>query len=325
MILHEGNFVFGDAQIPNSHRLCKTLGHKINPDSINAALLVVQQRIDNSKSHQEWVDLLVKMNIFTWQDVKAFILNRIILNIEIFLAHPGNMEWQTIDNFDLFSGDSQKGFNWSDIEQKLKQRQEKWASLMPAILTMDVIPVVVAKKLPEINNSQVKQHLTSVVSGQKSLLDIAEQMGKDPYKIAKTYYEWQDKGWGYFEKEAIDSNRPIVLSVDDSPIVQVAIKRSLEKTCQVILTDEPTEALEILDSNPVKILLLDLTMPNIDGLEFCQKIRQIPKFKNLPIVMVTARDGLVNRAKGHLAGTNKYLTKRFKPEELREVVHQYID
>lgn len=265
------------------------------------------------------------MNVFTWQDVKAFILQRIILNIEIYLAYPGEMEWQEMKDFDLFSGESQAGLNWSNIEQKLKQRQQKWADLMPAIPAMDVVPLVVAEKLPRIDSSQVKKHLTNMVDGQQNSLDIAEQMGKDPYKVAKTYREWREKGWIYFKTDANAPSLPIVLSVDDSPIVQVAIKRSLEKTCQVMLTDHPAEALEILDNNSVEILLLDLTIPNINGLEFCQKIRKISKFKDLPIVMVTARDGLVNRAKGHLAGTNKYLTKPFKPEELREVVHQYID
>ena len=103
------------------------------------------------------------------------------------------------------------------------------------------------------------------------------------------------------------------------------IKRALTGICDVHLADRATVALEMLDRLPVKMLLLDLTMPDIDGLEFCQKIRQIPQFDDLPIVMVTARDGLVNRAKGRFAGTNKYLTKPFKPEELKAVVLQYVN
>ena len=65
-------------------------------------------------------------------------------------------------------------------------------------------------------------------------------------------------------------------------------------------------------------------MPDVDGLEFCKTIRAIPKFQDLPIVMVTARDGLVNKMRGRIAGTDKYITKPFEPEELRQVVSQYI-
>ncbi len=126
------------------------------------------------------------------------------------------------------------------------------------------------------------------------------------------------------DSQADSQGLPIVLSVDDSPIIQTTIKRALKEDYNVLLADKATEALKILNQQPVKLLLLDLTMPDVDGLEFCQTIRKIPKFKNLPIIMVTARDGLVNKMKGHIAGTSKYLTKPFKPEELREVVRQYI-
>jgi CheY-like chemotaxis protein len=122
----------------------------------------------------------------------------------------------------------------------------------------------------------------------------------------------------------IDPNLPIVLSVDDSAIIQVSIKRALQGDYNVLLADKAAEALEILGEVQVELMLLDLTMPDIDGLEFCKIVRGMPKFKDLPIVMVTARDGLVNKMKGHIAGTSRYLTKPFQPEELREVVRQYI-
>jgi CheY-like chemotaxis protein len=122
----------------------------------------------------------------------------------------------------------------------------------------------------------------------------------------------------------IDSNLPIVLSVDDSAIIQVSIKRALQGDYNVLLAGKAAEALEILREVQVELMLLDLTMPDIDGLEFCKIVRGMPKFRDLPIVMVTARDGLVNKMKGHIAGTSKYLTKPFQPEELREVVRHFI-
>jgi CheY-like chemotaxis protein len=122
----------------------------------------------------------------------------------------------------------------------------------------------------------------------------------------------------------INRNLPIVLSVDDSAIIQVSIKRALQGDYNVLLADKAAEDLEILGEVQVELMLLDLTMPDIDGLEFCKTVRAMPRFRDLPIVMVTARDGLVNKMKGHIAGTSRYLTKPFQPEELREVVRQYI-
>ena len=181
------------------------------------------------------------------------------------------------------------------------------------------------EQLAKISEAKVKNHLAGSANGKNTLLDIAEKMGKDHLKVANIYCGWVKSGWVSFD-EPVDSKQslPYVLSVDDSPIIQTMIKRSLESTCRVLLANNHIQAMEILNKDPVKMLLLDLTMPDMDGLEFCSKLREIPKFKDLPIVMVTAREGLVNRAKGHFAGTNKYLTKPFKPEELREVVDQFI-
>ena len=92
-----------------------------------------------------------------------------------------------------------------------------------------------------------------------------------------------------------------------------------------MLANNATQALTILHESKVELMLLDLTMPDVDGLEFCKTIRAMTKFQNLPIVMVTARDGLVNKMKGRIAGTSRYLTKPFKPEELRQVVQEYIN
>lgn len=116
----------------------------------------------------------------------------------------------------------------------------------------------------------------------------------------------------------------MILSVDDSPIVQTAIKRALSSQYHVILTDKAMDALTLLNQKPIKLLLLDLTMPDVDGLEICRTVRSIPKFRDLPIIMLTARDGLIDKMKGHIAGTTKYLTKPFEPEQLLEIVNKYV-
>lgn len=323
-ILCNGEFIFAGSHL-EPEELCQKIGEKNNPDSINAALLVAKQRVKNPNSYQEFIDLLTKMNIFTKKEVRAFIFEKIIVNWEIFSNYPVQSQWQKINNFDLFSRDGERGFEWSQIEQQINRRQQKWQTLMPAISKIDAVPYVIQSELEAINEPKVKKHLSYLVDGKRNLLDIADNMDKDPYKVAKTYHSWFNSGWVHFKTASDESSKlPIVLSVDDSPIVQTLIKRTLQDFCEVMLTDSATEALQILDRHSVKLLLLDLTMPDTDGLEFCHAIRKISKFNDLPIVMVTARDGLVNRAKGRFAGTNKYITKPFKPQELREVVQQFI-
>ncbi len=66
-------------------------------------------------------------------------------------------------------------------------------------------------------------------------------------------------------------------------------------------------------------------MPDIDGLEMCRTLRSIPKFRNLPIIMLTARDGLIDKLKGQVVGTNRYLTKPFDAQKLLAVINEFVD
>lgn len=325
LILREGNFIFADAEIPTSEQLCQSLGNKVNPSLINAAILVVKQRINNVNSYQEYIDLALKIKVFTEEDLQTFILKRATLILEVFNLFAVVIKEQEIGNFDLFTGGERNGLSWSQLKQKIRRRQQKWADLLPQIPQIDAVPYIATKQPDKISEPQVRQHLLSSVDGNQSLLDIAAKMDKDPLKVAKTYASWVERGWVNFRTATeIDHNLPLVLSVDDSPIIQAMIRRSLEDTYQVICCDRANKALEILDRQTVSLMLLDLTMPDVDGLEFCQMVRKMPKFADLPIIMVTARDGLVDRARGHFAGTDRYLTKPFKAKELRDIVNNYI-
>lgn len=325
LVLCNGTITFAGSKLPNNEQLAKILGKKLNPNGINAALLVASKQMGASESHQKFVDLLVSLKVFTWEEVQKWILEQLIQQLEIFEAHPGQTSWHSNNNFDLFDGKEQKDLDWGAINQKLQERQRRWLNLGSIIPESDGIPFASPKQLEKISDVKVKKHLAASANGQNTLLDIAEKMGKDPLQVAKIYFGWVKSGWVSFEKANEKAKTlPYVLSVDDSPIIQTMIKRSLKSTCNVLLADNHIKAMEMLNQHPIKMVLLDLTMPDMDGLEFCQMLREIPKFKELPIVMVTARDGLVDRAKGRFAGTNKYLTKPFKPEELREVVDQFI-
>ena len=351
LILCNGALVYGGTQIPTSQEFCRRIGEALKPNLIKAALSVASEKITNSESFVELLESLIRMRVFTWQEVEALMNTKILLILEKFIYHPGEAQWETNNSFDLSYGKDGHGLDWFDIQRELKQRQHKWLSFAPNIPSMDAIPVVTTQQLKQINNPQVQDHFENSVDGKQTLVDIAEKMGKDPLNVAKSYFSWVNNGWVSFIQNSSNvkvtvesteitspaitpvvsaqpqdnSSLPIILSVDDSPIIQTTIKRALQENYTVLLADKATEALKILNQNPVQLLLLDLTMPDVDGLEFCKTIRKIPKFQNLPIIMVTARDGLVNKMKGHIAGTSRYLTKPFKPEELREIVRQYIN
>jgi len=117
---------------------------------------------------------------------------------------------------------------------------------------------------------------------------------------------------------------PNILAVDDSPVMQKTIQKILGHTYRVLSVDNALDALNTIYSEKISVMLLDVSMPDIDGLEVCRTIRSLPQFEGLPIIMVTARDKAFDRVQGKMAGATEYLTKPFSPETLLEVVGRYV-
>ena len=122
----------------------------------------------------------------------------------------------------------------------------------------------------------------------------------------------------------LQSQQPTILAVDDSIVMQEMIKQSLLNDYNVLLAGSATDALSLIYHQPIAMLLLDVCMPGIDGLELCRALRSLPQFGDLPIMLVTAKDKVFDKVQGRLAGANEYLTKPFNAEKLRETCRQLL-
>jgi CheY-like chemotaxis protein len=118
--------------------------------------------------------------------------------------------------------------------------------------------------------------------------------------------------------------KPTILAVDDSKIMQHEIKRALEDQFNVLVADNAVDALSVIYHQDIAVLLLDVSMPGVDGLELCRTVRNLPQFQNLPIIMLTARDGAFDKVQGRLAGATEYLTKPFDQATLIQVIGTFI-
>lgn len=116
-----------------------------------------------------------------------------------------------------------------------------------------------------------------------------------------------------------------VLCIDDSPTIIKAIKGFLDpQIFSVIGVEDPLKALmQILSSKP-DVILLDISMPNLDGYELCSLLRKHPDFRNTPIIMVTGRTALIDRARAKLVRASGYLTKPFTRAELLKAVFKEV-
>ncbi len=117
-----------------------------------------------------------------------------------------------------------------------------------------------------------------------------------------------------------------VLCIDDSPAILKAIKGFLdEQIFTVISVDNSLKALmQILRTKP-DIILLDISMPNLDGYELCSLLRKHSDFRNTPVVMVTGRTGFIDRARAKMVKASGYLSKPFSKADLLKVVFSKID
>ena len=115
-----------------------------------------------------------------------------------------------------------------------------------------------------------------------------------------------------------------ILAVDDSSIMQELIRRTLQSEYHVLVADNAVDALSLIYHKAIDLVLLDVSMPEVDGLELCRTLRSLPQFQSLPIIMVTARDGVFDRVQGRLAGATEYLTKPFDGDQLRQVVASFL-
>lgn len=122
----------------------------------------------------------------------------------------------------------------------------------------------------------------------------------------------------------VADSKPTILAVDDSILMQDLLKRTLAKDYRVLVVGSAIEALATLNHEPVSVLLLDVSMPGIDGLDLCRTIRAIPRFSNLPVVMLTAKDTLMDKVHGRMAGATEYLTKPFEAEKLLQVMERLV-
>lgn len=122
----------------------------------------------------------------------------------------------------------------------------------------------------------------------------------------------------------LNSQQPTILAVDDNPIMQELFKEALANEYNVLVADSAQDALSLMYHQPIAMLLVDVCMPGIDGLELCRTLRSMPQFCDLPIMLVTGKDRVFDKVQGRLAGANEYLTKPFEIEQLRKACRQLL-
>jgi twitching motility two-component system response regulator PilG len=121
-------------------------------------------------------------------------------------------------------------------------------------------------------------------------------------------------------------NKKTVMVVDDSPTVRKLLTIKLEKHGhRVVTASNGMEALSKINEELPDLILLDVTMPRLDGYQLCKLVKTDAITKHIPVVMLSGNDGFFDKMRGRMAGSVAYLTKPFEPESLLRTVDRYCN
>lgn len=115
-----------------------------------------------------------------------------------------------------------------------------------------------------------------------------------------------------------------VMVIDDSKTIRRTAETLLKKEgCEVLTAVDGFEALAKISDQKPHIIFVDIMMPRLDGYQTCALIKNNPQFRPTPVIMLSSKDGLFDKARGRIVGAEQYLTKPFTRDELLGAIQRY--
>jgi len=115
-----------------------------------------------------------------------------------------------------------------------------------------------------------------------------------------------------------------ILVIDDSNTIRRSAEIFLKQGgYEVLLAEDGFDALAKVNDHEPSIIFCDILMPRLDGYQTCAIIKRNPRFAATPVIMLSSKDGLFDKARGRMVGSQDYLTKPFTKDQLLQAVAQY--
>ena len=116
-----------------------------------------------------------------------------------------------------------------------------------------------------------------------------------------------------------------VLVIDDSKTISRTAETLLSREgCEVFTAVDGFDALSKIADHPPDVIFEDIRMPRLDGYQPCALIKHNKSFKSTPVIMLSSKDGLFDRARGRIVGSEHYLTKPFTRDELLSAIQSHV-
>ena len=116
-----------------------------------------------------------------------------------------------------------------------------------------------------------------------------------------------------------------VLVIDDSNTIRRSAEAFLRQAgFNVVLAEDGFDALSKISDHHSQVIFVDIMMPRLDGYQTCSLIKNNQMFKGTPVIMLSSKDGLFDKARGRIVGSDQYLTKPFTRDELLSAVRKFV-
>ncbi|MGL5925639.1 response regulator [Chroococcidiopsis sp.] len=226
----------------------------------------------------------------------------------------------------------------TSLATKIVQQVQAWKQLYPQIQSPDrSLTIANLKGLRQGLPAATANRLETWIDGKTSLRQLARYLNRDILTVGKAIYPCVKHGW-------IQIHTPkIIGTITDNPHLSSGIK-TLTITCiddaiaicqtvetilqqqgfTVMSCSDPLQAFSLLFHQPPDLILCDIVMPILDGYELCAMLRCSNAFRQTPIVMLTGKDGFIDRVRARTVGATDYLTKPFTDSELLMLVEKHL-
>lgn len=115
-----------------------------------------------------------------------------------------------------------------------------------------------------------------------------------------------------------------VMVIDDSKTIRRTAETLLKKAgCEVLTATDGFAALSVIADSHPDLIFVDIMMPRLDGYQTCALIKHNELYRDIPVIMLSSKDGLFDRARGRIVGSEQYLTKPFTRDELLSSIRRY--
>jgi len=211
---------------------------------------------------------------------------------------------------------------FSQIVSGYSRQLQAWQQFYPFLESVEQIPtLIVPEALPELN---------VWINGKNSIRQISRYSDWDICKVGQNIYAAIASRQVLISASnanvvaKAEERSPRILCIDDSVTICRAVEYILHNHgYQVMAVASPTKALSLIFQHKPDLILCDIAMPELDGYELCGMLRKSSAFAKTPIIMLTGKDGFIDRVKARMVGATEYLTKPFGERELLTTVEKH--